>query len=267
MSPNGRTLAFVAGSGTSGLFTAAVTSDGAGTSEPQPAGRDLVGWESCPAWTANGNELIFAASGNVLPRGLWWVTPSGSDPPRQLESLGPNASCASVFPDGRRLVYTQGSVDFNIWRVEISPEGNAAAGGRRFLSSTLYDAVPTYSPDGLHIVFESDRGGTKGMIWVANADGSNARVVFMEEARPAGSPAWSPDGRRILFDAMTEGQSEVYVVNAAGGPPLRLTDDPGINVISTWSRDGRWVYFRATLGHKIGTSGKFPARGGANRNR
>ena len=242
LSPDGRTLAFVGRSGTSGLFTAAIASAGTIASEPQPAGRDLEGWEWCPAWTANGEELIFAASGNVLQRGLWRVSPSRPDPPRQLESLGPNASCASVFPDGRRLVYTQRSVDFNIWRVRISPNGKATDEGRRFLSSTLYDAVPRYSPDGRHIVFESDRGGTKG-IWVANADGSNARVVFMDEARPAGSPAWSPDGRRIVFDAMTEGQSEVYVVNAAGGPPLRLTHDSGGDAISTWSRDGRWVYF------------------------
>ncbi len=242
LSPDGRTLAFVGRSGTSGLFTAAIASAGTIASEPQPAGRDLEGWEWCPAWTANGEELIFAASGNVLGRGLWRVSPSRPDPPRQLESLGPNAACASVFPDGRRLVFTQRSEDFNIWRVEISPNGDAAGGGRRFLSSTLYDASPHYSPDGRHIVFESDRGGTKG-IWVANADGSNARVVFMDEARPAGAPAWSPDGRRIVFDAMTEGQAEVYVVNAAGGPPLRLTRDPGFDGISTWSRDGRRVYF------------------------
>ena len=241
LSPDGGTLAFVRGAGSSGLFTTAIAS--AGASEPQPAGRDLEGWEWCPAWTANGEELIFAAAGNVLQRGLWRVSPSRPDPPRQLESLGPNASCASVFPDGHRLVFTQMSVDFNIWRVEISPNENPTDGGRRFLSSTLYDAFPHYSPDGRHIVFESDRSGTKG-IWVANADGSNARAVFMDEARPAGAPAWSPDGRRIVFDAMTEGQAEVYVVNAAGGPPLRLTRDPGFDgVISTWSRDGRWVYF------------------------
>ncbi len=254
LSPDGRTLAFVGRSGTSGLFTAAIASAGTIASEPQPAGRDLEGWEWCPAWTANGKEFLFAASGNVLQRGLWRVTPSGSDPPRQLETLGPNASCASVFPDERRLVFTQRSVDFNIWRVEISPKGNATAGGHRFLSSTLYDASPHYSPDGRHIVFESDRGGTKG-IWVANADGSNARAVFMDEARPAGAPAWSPDGRRIVFDAMTEGQSEIYVVNTAGGPPFRLTHDPGLDVISTWSRDGRWVYFTAQDGNIWRVSG------------
>ena len=76
LSPDGRTLAFVGRSGTSGLFTAAIASAGTIASEPQPAGRDLEGWEWCPAWTANGEELVFAASGNVLQRGLWRVTPS-----------------------------------------------------------------------------------------------------------------------------------------------------------------------------------------------
>ena len=165
-----------------------------------------------------------------------------------METLGgPSASCASVFPDGRRLVYEQLNFDRNIWRIELAGGGQADGRERRILSSTLYDANPQYSPDGRQIVFETDRAGTKG-VWVADADGSNQRPLFVDEARPAGSPRWSPDGRRVVFDAVTEGQYEVYVVNTAGGPPLRLTQDPAGDLVASWSSDGQWAYFGSGRG-------------------
>ena len=249
LSPDGRVLAFArrGGGGPGSLFTVKLSSDGMPVSEPQLAGIDRAGTEMCPAWTPDSAEIVFASGGLVVQQGLWRVSPSRGDAPRQLETLGPNASCASVFPDGRRLVYQQLSTDVNIWRIELSAGGQADGKERRTLSSTLYDANPQYSPDGRQIVFETDRAGTKG-IWVADADGSNQRPLFVDEARPAGSPRWSPDGLRVVFDALTDGQFEVYVVNTAGGPPLRLTQDPAADLIASWSSDGQWVYFGSGRG-------------------
>ena len=261
LSPDGRVLAFArGGGGTGSLFTVKLSSDGMPVCEPQLAGIDRAGTEICPAWTPDSAEIVFASRQLVLQQGLWRVSPSGADAPRQLETLGPNASCASVFPDGRRLVYQQLSVDRNIWRIELAGGGQAAGRERRTLSSTLYDANPQYSPDGRQIVFETDRAGTKG-IWVADADGSNQRPLSVDEARPAGSPRWSPDGRRVVFDALTDGQPEVYVVNTAGGPPLRLTQDPASDLIASWSSDGQWVYFRSMRGG-AGDIWKVSAAGG-----
>ena len=249
LSPDGRVLAFVrrGGGGPGSLFTVKLSSDGMPVSEPQLAGIDRAGAKDCPTWTPDGAEIVFASRQVVLQQGLWRVSPSGADAPRQLETLGPNASCASVFPDGRRLVYQQLSRDVNIWRIELSAGGQAAGRERQTLSSTLYDANPQYSPDGRQIVFETDRAGTKG-IWVADADDSNRRSLFVDPARPAGSPRWFPDGLRVVFDALTDGQFEVYVVNTAGGPPLQLTQDRAHDNVASWSSDGQWVYFGSGRG-------------------
>ena len=138
LSPDGRVLVFArGGGGPASLFTVKLSSDGMPVSEPQPAGIDRAGSETCPTWTPDGAEIVFASRQIIVPQGLWRVSLQGADAPRQLETLGPNASCASVFPDGRRLVYQQLSRDVNIWRIELSGGGQAAGRERQILSSTL----------------------------------------------------------------------------------------------------------------------------------
>ena len=53
---------------------------------------------------------------------------------------------------------------------------------------------------------------------------------------------WSPDGARIVFDATVAGNSDVYVVGSDGGRVHRLTSEPSIDGLSSWSADG-WIYF------------------------
>ena len=54
-------------------------------------------------------------------------------------------------------------------------------------------------------------------------------------------PAWSPDGTRIAFDSNREGTFEIYVMNANGTNPRRLTRDGGGQ--PSWSPDGTRMAF------------------------
>jgi len=47
------------------------------------------------------------------------------------------------------------------------------------------------------------------------------------------------------FSATLRRQREIYVVSAAGGAPLPLTDDAFDDSAPSWSRDGRWIYFHS----------------------
>jgi dipeptidyl aminopeptidase/acylaminoacyl peptidase len=53
----------------------------------------------------------------------------------------------------------------------------------------------------------------------------------------------SPDGLRIVFDSNVEGQFQLYMIDAGGGSPRRLTHESADNAVACWSRDGRWIYF------------------------
>ena len=62
----------------------------------------------------------------------------------------------------------------------------------------------------------------------------------------AGSPRFSPDGKSIAFDSRQEqGQLDIFVMPADGGPPRNLTNHPATDSVPTWSHDGRFIYFNS----------------------
>jgi tricorn protease len=83
-----------------------------------------------------------------------------------------------------------------------------------------------------------------GDLWIAGRNGGEATRltagVGIETA-----PFFSPDGSLIAFTGEYEGNEDVYVVPAQGGPPRRLTTHPGSDQVAGWTRDGTRILFRS----------------------
>ena len=73
-----------------------------------------------------------------------------------------------------------------------------------------------------------------------------AQRLTESTGRGQGSPRWSPDNKRIAFDSQgADGQRDIFVIDAAGGQPQRLTSYPSNEIRPSWSRDGKWIYFQS----------------------
>ncbi len=128
--------------------------------------------KSSPIWTNGGKEITYIVGTYTDEISLFRVSASGGSPHR-IEGIGANAASLTYAASASRLVYATFSMNFDIRRIDLSAPGEIKP--ERFLSSTRYDASPSYSLDGKRIAFDSNRGGLR-QIWVADADGGSCSV-------------------------------------------------------------------------------------------
>ena len=57
------------------------------------------------------------------------------------------------------------------------------------------------------------------------------------------SAGYSPDGREIACTLSQDGNSEIYLLDARGETPRRLTHESGIDTSPCWSPTGRELAF------------------------
>jgi TolB protein len=103
------------------------------------------------------------------------------------------------------------------------------------------------------IVFSSNRSGDYE-IHAMNADGTGV-VQLTKAVGDDSDPTWSPDGKRILFTSDRDHQdsnpqkvsSEIYVMNADGSAPKRLTTNEFQDWSPHWSPDGKQIVYASSL--------------------
>ena len=237
VSPDGRSLAFVRNAAVErgDIYIQDLSREG---SSPIRITHDSlrifgVAWRSA-------RELIYLPEKGTT-RALWRVT---SDGRRQevITGTGQVGLEFTVSRDGRRLVYSDAYIDSDIARVDLS---QARVGkpleAETLIASTQWDGKAQYSPDGEKVAFASARSG-HFEIWVADADGSNARQVTFWQ-RYTGSPRWSPGGDEIAADTWEGGNANIYVIHVKSRQSRRITSAGGRDLVPSWSRDGKWIYF------------------------
>jgi dipeptidyl aminopeptidase/acylaminoacyl peptidase len=122
-------------------------------------------------------------------------------------------------------------------------------------------SAPRISPDGRRVLYTvSELGKWKDnkrvtSIWIADADGSNARRFLAHEKDHA--PAWSPDSRSVAFlstrDAAAgardgggaESDAQIWIIPVDGGEAAKLTDHKGNIRSFDWAKDASSIVFLA----------------------
>jgi Tol biopolymer transport system component len=169
----------------------------------------------------------------------------------------------------RPLATTTGSAAHPAWSptgeyiaLQLTPEAptkviarvDADGTGLIHLTDGPDDLRPAWSPDGEKIAFY--RHYPEFGIWVMNKDGSGLTMLY-EYVDPSegdtniqitSGPVWSPDGTQLAFTGGDLGVDvwdpplDVFIMNAAGGTPTRVTSFDGVTSQAfgvSWSRQGQ----------------------------
>jgi Tol biopolymer transport system component/predicted Ser/Thr protein kinase len=188
------------------------------------------------AWAGDGGSIVYAVAGR-----LWRIRTDGSGSPERLELAGRDVLFPSVSKRGTRLAFARTNLEMSIYRL---PLGGSP---RRVLDSAFADVFPKHSPDGRRIAFQSGRASETvpdQAVWLADIDGSNATRLTRGPGALQGSPSWSPDGQWVAFDAGPEsGQMDIWTIRTDGSGLRQVTRDPSSEIVPSWSRDGRFIYY------------------------
>jgi tricorn protease len=79
-------------------------------------------------------------------------------------------------------------------------------------------------------------------VWTVAREGGEAKRLTSSGAVTDG-PYYSPDGSQVAYSVRTHGLSDVYVIDAAGGVPHRLTWDARGARVAGWTPDGKDILF------------------------
>ena len=187
-------------------------------------------------------------------------------------------TCGYFHPDGTKLIFASSHLDPDakkhyaaerelreeekqtkkrrryVWdfdpHMEIF-EANVDGGGglKRLTDSPGYDAEGSYSADGKHIVFCSNRTGPKNLeLFIMDADGKNVRQLTKAPGCYNGGPFFSPDGTKVIFrsDRKKKDHLQLFVINADGTGEKALTDDDNwVFWAPYWHKDGKHIIYTA----------------------
>lgn len=123
----------------------------------------------------------------------------------------------------------------------------------------VYDGTPLWSPDGIYLVFATERDGNPE-VYRMRTDGSDP-VNLTRHPGADGHPQVSPDGRLIYFNSnrssdpasfargtMERDQNhEIYSMTPTGGDVRRVTDFPDWDTYPAVSPDGRQLLWRRVM--------------------
>ncbi|MCX6054295.1 MAG: hypothetical protein NTZ74_05145 [Chloroflexi bacterium] len=115
-----------------------------------------------------------------------------------------------------------------IWKTSINSEEPVLLAG-----DATENYVPTWSPDGNYIAYQSNDGSTNSEIWIMDSDGNNKqRITYSPNNGWSRGPAWSPDGQYLAYVSNQNGSidpdmGEVFIVSVVTREVSQLTNTGG----------------------------------------
>jgi dipeptidyl aminopeptidase/acylaminoacyl peptidase len=219
--------------------------------------------DTCPRWSPDGRTLAFLSDrGAVLAAGggsdrptdpatpkdgrgdvQVWLLPMDGGEASQLTRLPEDVTDLAWSPDGTRLCLVSAAVRPD----RIVPRREPGEPPVRDVR--LIDRLQ-YQLNGAGFTYDREPN-----LWVVDVRTGEPRRLTSGASHDT-SPAWSPDGSRIAFvsnrhaDADLTWRTDLYLVDAAGGTPVRITGGRGDRAFGhpAWSPDGSVI---AAYGHRM----------------
>lgn len=210
-------------------------------------------------WSPQGTRI---ACTNMADGAIYILGPSGDKPRRITDKTGDPAHSLSWSPNGKRIAYVMGNVQFilpgpalgnlaasSIWVVDV-----AGGSPKRITESAHLNMSPVWTPDGDHVLFVSSLGGVRDIYSQrVNGDGAPAgSPVRLTTGLKPHSISLSQDGRFLAYSAFTTSAN----IWSAAIDGTRNVDPATIQPVTRGNQtiegmdvspDGKWLAYDSDL--------------------
>ncbi len=205
--------------------------------------------------SAGPEELVFEVGGSLYLMDLSTedfkeisihvISDLSAEMPRK-ENVAGRINNMTAAPKGKRIIFEARGELFNVPQKEgytINLTGSSGA----------FDREPSWSPDGSHVAYWSDKSG-ENEIYLAPGSGEGEHKKVTNRNKGYGYTLhWSPDSKNIAF---IDEKNDISILNVES-QTLSVVDNADWNVghggrhgfTISWSPDSKWITYDKGLGN------------------
>jgi Tol biopolymer transport system component len=225
-----------------------------------------LGGESCPPKPDHSKGYVWPLYSSYE---IFKANADGSGVQQLTTQPGYDAEATVCRKDGSILFTSSRDGDLELYRMDSNGQNV-----QRVTNAPGYDGGAFFNADCTKIVWRASRPAgkelldyqqllseglvrpTKLELYVANADGSDARQITYLNAA-AFAPYFTPGGDRVLFSTNAGDPSgrefDIWAVNVDGTSLERITKTPGFDGFPMFSPDGKYLAFSSNRASRPGT--------------